>query len=55
MYIIKPQKKNAICKAKSFYGDAKLKTTKFLINQYNLKNLPVTVFRLYQTWSLLRY
>ena len=37
-------KENAICKAKSFYGDAKLKTTKFLINQYNLKNLPVTVF-----------
>jgi nucleoside-diphosphate-sugar epimerase len=47
----KPQKESAKCKAKSIYGNAKLKTTNYLINQYKKYSFPLTVLRLYQAYG----
>ena len=35
----------------SYYGKAKLRTTKFLQNEYNRKKLPVTIFRIFQAYG----
>ena len=49
--LTKPQKETAKCVAKSFYGKAKLASTRYLIKQHKLKKFPVTIFRLYQAYG----
>ena len=46
-----PQKENFQCKPKSVYGRSKFLSTKYLLNLYNKKKLPVTVVRLYQVYG----
>lgn len=49
--LTKPQKEKANCHPKSFYGKAKLKTTKYLIKQFKEDKFPVTILRLYQAYG----
>ncbi len=49
--LTKPQKETAKCVVKSFYGRAKLASTRYLIKQHKLKRFPVTIFRLYQAYG----
>ena len=46
-----PQKENSRCNPQSIYGQAKLLSTKYLINIFKKKNFPVTILRLYQAYG----
>lgn len=46
-----PQKEHFIAKPKSFFGKAKLASTKYLLNLYIKKRFPVTVLRLYNIYG----
>ena len=47
-----PHRENLHCKPKSFYGMAKLKATKYLLNKYKKNNFPCTIVRLYQVTGI---
>ena len=49
--LTRPQKEDASCYPKSFYGNAKFKTTKYLIKEFKRNNFPVTILRLYQAYG----
>ena len=46
-----PQKENSTCNPQSIYGQAKLLSTKYLINIFRKKDFPVTILRLYQAYG----
>jgi|TARA_B110000438_G_C15775966_1_gene634071 nucleoside-diphosphate-sugar epimerase len=46
-----PQKENFICKPKSIYGQAKLLSSKYLLNLFKKKKFPCTILRLYQAYG----
>ncbi len=46
-----PHKENSKCNPQSIYGQAKLLSTKYLINLFKKKNFPVTILRLYQAYG----
>ena len=46
-----PQKENFKCRPVSFYGKAKFLSTKYLLDLYRAKKIPVTVLRLYQVYG----
>tara|TARA_B100001123_G_scaffold444421_1_gene593240 strand:+ start:61 stop:972 length:912 start_codon:yes stop_codon:yes gene_type:complete len=46
-----PQKENSKCNPQSIYGQAKLLSSKYLINIFKKKNFPVTILRLYQAYG----
>jgi dTDP-glucose 4,6-dehydratase len=46
-----PQNENSKCRPQSIYGQAKLLSSKYLINLYKKKNFPVTILRLYQAYG----
>tara|TARA_E500000178_G_scaffold355600_1_gene428820 strand:- start:1490 stop:2398 length:909 start_codon:yes stop_codon:yes gene_type:complete len=45
------QKETVNCETKSIYGLAKLKTTKYLMSQFEKMNFPVAILRLYQAYG----
>ena len=47
----KPQKETSKCLAKSYYGNAKLKASNFLLDQFKKYRLPITIFRLFQAYG----
>ena len=49
--ISKPPEETLNCKPKSFYGRAKFKSTKYLINLFKKNSFPVVIFRLYQAYG----
>jgi nucleoside-diphosphate-sugar epimerase len=46
-----PQKENIKCQPQSVYGQAKLLSTKYLLNLYKKKKFPVTIIRPYQVYG----
>ena len=46
-----PHKENYKCKPIGFYGQTKLKTTKFLLNKFCDYNFPVVIIRFYQVYG----
>ena len=46
-----PHKENFKCKPLSVYGKAKFLATKYLLNLYKKKKIPVTILRLYQIYG----
>ena len=46
-----PQNENSICNPESIYSQAKLLSSKHLINLFEKKNFPVTILRLYQAYG----
>jgi dTDP-glucose 4,6-dehydratase len=46
-----PHKEHYKCKPLSVYGKAKFLSTKYLLNLYKKKNIPVTILRIYQVYG----
>ena len=46
-----PQNENSTCNSESIYSQAKLLSSKHLINLFEKKNFPVTILRLYQAYG----
>ena len=46
-----PQNENSTCNPESIYSQAKLLSSKHLINLFEKKNFPVTILRLYQAYG----
>jgi nucleoside-diphosphate-sugar epimerase len=50
-FVKPPHKENFKCKPLSVYGKAKFLATKYLLNLYKKKKIPVTILRLYQIYG----
>ena len=46
-----PQKENNKCDPRGFYGQYKLKATKFLLKKFKRNSFPVTILRFYQVYG----